>query len=107
MSEYIRFLPPSVLYVRKQLLQSQLESLNVLQRLDSYKKMRSQELELKVALKKKLDETEAEILAYIKLMPKVPASYDEPELTPEQKAKRQSLASEIEVIKQKLTMLNG
>jgi hypothetical protein len=107
MSEYIKLAHSAVVYSKKNLLQSQLESLHILQKIDAYKKFRSEELNLKIALKKKLDEARTEIAAFVKLMPKSSMPKEEIELNPEQQAKRQSLETEVEVIKQKLMILNG
>jgi len=107
MSEYIKLANPTVVYTKKQLLQSQLEFLKVLQKIDTFKKLRLEELDLKIAMKNKLNEINAEMVLYKKLMPQTSTPEEELELTPEQQIKRNSLETEIEVIKKKLTLLNG
>jgi len=106
MAEYVRLLKPSVLYAKKQMLQSQLESLTIVQRIKKYHELRQEELILKIELKKKLDEAKTEISIFEKMLPK-PRTETEPEfeMPIERQLKRNALEEEIESIRTKLVQL--
>ena len=108
MSEYVRLLHPSVIYSKKQLLQSQMEVLKNLQRIKAYHQFRDQELNLKIELKNKLDELKTDIQLFEKMLPKAPNQQKEEnelEFSPQAQAKRDTLEEEIENIRSKLRQL--
>ena len=55
-SEYIKLTYPEAVYGKKNLLHSQLGLLTSVKRVEEFKKLRSQELKLKIELKRKLEE---------------------------------------------------
>ena len=98
--EYVRLSDTEQLYGEKILLESQLSLASLLKKVKSYHKTRNEELLLKIALKKKLDEAKNDIKILEKLLPKVKSP--EEEKTKIQKAKPSSIESEIAELKRKL-----
>jgi len=106
MVEYVRLLKPSALYAQKQLLQSQLESLTIVQRIKRYHELRKEELILKIALKKKLDEIKTDISIFEKMLPKPQRTAEEEAILPiERQLRRNALEDEINTIRAKLSQL--
>ncbi len=68
-SEYVRFFGREALYGEKYLLTAELGVLGFIKRLRNYKKLRQEELILKIALKKKIDEVEEKLEIFDKLLP--------------------------------------
>lgn len=70
MTEYIQVSSEQKLYTEKSLLESQLGLLSVIKHLDKYKSLRNEELNLKIAIKGKIDELKEKIRIFEKLLPK-------------------------------------
>jgi hypothetical protein len=109
-TEFVRLSSPEKDFGEKNLLQSQLELLDLLQRFQKYKELRNEELVLKVTLKTKVEEALSFIDKLEKLLPKSTLK----ELTPEDKAKARAkiekaltLEEEIDRIRNKLMKLRG
>ena len=68
-SEYVRFFGREALYGEKHLLTVELGILGFIKRLRNYKKLRQEELILKIALKKKIDEVGEQLDVFDKLLP--------------------------------------
>ena len=106
MVEYVRLLKPSAVYAQKQLLQSQLESLTIIQRIKRYHELRKEELILKITLKKKLDEIKTDLSIFEKMLPKPQKGTEEESILPiEKQLKRNALEEEINAIRAKLANL--
>ena len=104
--EYVRILRPSAIYAKKQFLQSQLESLTIVQRTKRYHELRKEELILKIALKKKLDDIKTEISLFEKMLPKSQKVAEEDLSIPvERQLRRNALEDEINTIRAKLAQL--
>ncbi len=102
----MRFAHPSVVYAKKQLLQSQLEIISTLQRVKKYHAIREEELSLKLELKKKFDELKTEVAVFEKILPKQQRKEEDSfELPVEKQIKRSELEDEIDNIKAKLAQL--
>ena len=105
MVEYVRLLKPSALYAKKQLLQSQLESLNIIKRIKRYHELRKEELILKIALKKKLEDIKTELNIFERFLPKTQKGEEDLSMPIERQIKRNALEDEINSIKDKLAQL--
>ena len=68
-SEYVRFFGKEALYGEKYLLTAELGILGFVKRLRNYKKLRQEEMILKIALKKKIDEVGEQLDIFDKLLP--------------------------------------
>lgn len=68
--EYVRFSGTEKYFGQKNFLQSQLEVLNLIKSLSSYRKLRDEELLLKISLKNKIESCMEEINKLDKLLPK-------------------------------------
>ena len=107
-SEYVRLASPEKVYGQRHLLQSQLELLDLIQRFRNYKKLRNEELVLKVTLKSKIGETLNLITKLERLLPK--AHYKTPTPAEVKRKERKiekklSLQEEIEQVRAKLARL--
>jgi hypothetical protein len=119
-SEFIKIQDPTRKYGEKNLLISQLSTINMHQGVKEFKKLRKEELTLKLSLKKRIDEANESLTRLLKLLPKTkllePAP-EEPEeipsrpeekplhITPEEKEAPTSLEKEISKIRKKLATL--
>ena len=108
--EYVKFSVPEVMYSRKNLLQSQIGLLNLAKSCEEYRKLRKDELALKIVLKTKLDELKNSLGILNSLLPKIKIGSQsflensrEIEAT---RKKRLSLEQEIDLIKKKLATLH-
>ena len=102
--EYVKLSAPEIFFSKKNLLQSQIESLNVLKRFKEYQRLRREEFVLKVALKSKIDEAKNLLLLLNKLLP-VTSLKEEYEKDDSFRKAKLSLEEEIEYIKRKLERL--
>ncbi|MCA9485863.1 MAG: hypothetical protein KC506_03400 [Nanoarchaeota archaeon] len=108
-SEFVRISVSEKAFGDKQLLQSELELLNLVQSFKKYKELRLDELTLKVGLKAKLEELEAGVDKVEKLLPA--AGYHEDKKKIEHKVAKSrehlSLEQEIEKIRRKIGRLEN
>jgi len=75
-SEYIQLNYPEAIFAKKNLLHSQLGLLNSIKRVEAYKKLRNEELKLKIELKKKLEEAKILLDMFEKLLPKTKTEHE-------------------------------
>src|SRR3989344_4146898 len=68
--EYIKLSPTEIIYGKRNLLQSQVELLQTLQRYKTYHQLRKEELLLKVALKTKVEEALSSLASLSKIIRK-------------------------------------
>ena len=111
MTEYVRFSPQESIYGEKSILHSELLLLRIVKIVRNYKRLRKEDLVLRFALKKKIEE----ILEGLKLLDKVLPHDKLPELNKkkpksgkeEEKEDMEglSLEQELEVIRRKLERL--
>lgn len=101
-AEYVRLSGNEILYGEKNLLKSQLELADLLKKIKLYHKLRREELLLKIALRRKLEETSDSIKLFQKILPKTEA--DKPKVE-KKKIKPMTLEQEIEDIKHRLDKL--
>lgn len=116
MTQYVKLNPQEQLYGEKGLLQSQASILVINQRLHNYRKLRIEELMLKLLLKKKLTEAKEFLQQLDHLLPPAPVKKEKkkPELSEEiteeaqeeAKPKVKTLEDEIEEIRQKIARLS-
>jgi hypothetical protein len=109
-TEYVKFSAPEKIYGQKNMLRSELESLEVVKRIRNFKKLRKEDLVLRLALKKKIQESLENLKTLDKLLPhskmaglrkrKVQEDLEEDE-------ENLTLEQEIEVIRRKLNSLQG
>ena len=109
-TEYIKFSVPERIYGDKNLLHSELELLGIIKRIRNYKKLRKDDLILKLTLKKKIEEFLDNLQLLDRLLPqdKLPGldrKKREEELM-EMKGEL-SLEQEIEVIRRRLEKLQN
>jgi hypothetical protein len=111
--EHIKISSQELSNNKRNLLESQFSLLNSIKLLREYKKYRKTELDLKVQLKTKIDETLSEIIILEKILPK--SSFDD-ESKEKNKIDKEiishtkkdlSLEEELDQIKRKLLMLNN
>tara|TARA_Y100000310_G_scaffold345322_1_gene463776 strand:- start:6132 stop:6434 length:303 start_codon:yes stop_codon:yes gene_type:complete len=98
MVEYVRLSTSEQSQGEKGLLVSQLQLITMIKHLKKFKKIRKEELTLKVKLKSKIGETLSKMKSLNKALPKSPNLEKE---SPES----QSLENELSIIKQKLNKL--
>jgi hypothetical protein len=67
--EYVRLTDTEVNYTKKHLLNTELEALTSLKKLKQYKKLRNEELAIKVSLKSSLDSLSQQLIILNKLLP--------------------------------------
>jgi len=91
-SEYLKLNYAEAVYGKKNLLHSQLGLLTSVQNLEKYRKLREEELVLKIALRKKLEESKELLDAFERLLPKTKA---EEELEAEERAMERSKELEL------------
>jgi len=108
MGEYVKFSVSEKLYGQKHLLHGELESLGIVKRIKAYKKLRNEDLVLRLTLKKKINE----ILDGLKVLDKIlphskMAGLKKRKIESEFDAKNENLTleQEIEVIRRKLRRL--
>jgi predicted nuclease with TOPRIM domain len=107
-AEYVRVSPQEKYFGDKNLLQSQLELLHLIQSFQKYKSLRNEELVLKIALKNKVGEAINLVDKLERLLPVAHYKSSEPKETEHERKKRErklSLEQEIERIRQKLSGL--
>ncbi len=102
MAEYVKLSYAEKKYGEKNLLQSQLQLLNSIKHLKEYKKLRKQELLLKIKLKEKVIETIDELKMLDKRLPKVQPKH---KISRKENKENLSLENELEKIKNKLKAL--
>lgn len=109
-SEYVKLSPSEIVFGEKNLLQSQLEMINIIKNIKTYKESRKQELTFKIALKNKINDLNNQIKEIEKHLPKVkipeekkPGKYVR-EIT-EEEYEAISLEQELNEIKTKLSRL--
>ncbi len=111
--EYVRFSGREGLYGEKNLLKSELTLLGFIKRMRNYKKLRNEELALKIVLKKKVDELKGQLEILDKILPhtKMAGLIKRPKpknemagLSAEDKATL-TLEQEVEAIRRKLETL--
>lgn len=105
MISYIKLEPAENLYIKKNLLQSQLELLQTIKHQQIYKKLRKQELIIKIELKKILEEAIGEFKLLNKLLPKTQTIQHPKGEKIILESGRKSLESELLAIKAKLAQL--
>ncbi len=111
--EYVKFSGREGLYGEKNLLKTELGMLGFIRRIRTYKKLRNEELALKIVLKKKVDEVKEQLEILDKILPhtKMGGLIKRPKpkneniaLSIEDKAAL-TLEQEVETIRRKLEML--
>ena len=108
MVEYVRLSSSEKFYGQKVLLRAQLEAINNLNCFENYKKLRSEELVLRVALKTKIEETLETISKLSRMLPRADFSFLEAkkEFRVGMKEKKpSSLIEEVMLIRKKLEQL--
>ncbi len=110
MSElYTAFDLRAITEARKNLLSAQLNTIEILRVIKSYKEMRKEELNRKRDMQKKLNKLKREVDGLIKLLPKIPREKkkkEKKETKKEKKLKIDKLDQELAEIKAKLEELN-
>lgn len=86
-SEFIKIQDQARKYGEKNLLISQLSTINLHQRVKEFKKLRKEELVLKLSLKKRIDEADESLSHLLKLLPKTKLLEPTPE-EPEERPAR-------------------
>ncbi len=107
-SEYIRLSRPEKIYGEKNLLKAQMEILRLIKSFEKYKSLRKEELNLKILLKTKIDETQEKIKLLDTLLPKVKDKrflVKQEKESPLSLKKRLSLEQQIEFIRKKIESL--
>ena len=104
--EYIKLEPSEQVYVKRSLLYSEMEILNIIKGYKEFLKLRKLELSLKTTLRKKIKDVKEEMTILDKLLPKVKESHSDMEkLKSNYPKKRQDLEQEIQDIQRKLAEL--
>jgi len=107
-SEYIRLAPEEKVYGQSILLKSQLTFIDIIKRIEEYKKLRRKELHLKVNLKSKISEIYTSLEEFTSYLPKseykVPI-LEKPKVKTLDSKEESELKDEIEEIKRKLQNL--
>lgn len=108
-AEYVRLVPSESNFGQKNLLNTQLELLRLIQSFHKFRVLRDEELVLKVTLKNYIEETSKEIVKLERLLPKAEYKEKTEEVVkkPEEKKKphRLTLEEEIEKVRAKLGKL--
>ena len=100
MAEYVKISETEKKYSEKNLLQSQMRVIESLKHLKEYKKLRRQELLLKIRLKNKIEDAQSEIKTLKKALPR---TYNEPKpMSAHERQENLSLEQELNQIKSKL-----
>ena len=109
MVEYIKFSNQDKNFGERDFLQSQLELLNIIKRLNKYKDLRKHELLLKVALKSKLDKIIHSLSVLDKILPRIKFQKDDVagKIPIFKTTSNFSLEQEVELIKRKLALLSN
>jgi len=95
-SEYMQLNYNEAIFAKKNLLHSQLGLLTSIKRVEAYKKLRNEELKLKIELKKKLEEARVLLDMFEKLLPKTKTEH---ELEVEERMKEKEIKEYEEAIK--------
>ena len=111
MTEYVKFSGPESVYGQKYLLHSELDLIGIVKKIKNYKKLRQEELVLRVALKEKIDSFLESLKMLDKLLPhdKLPGlskkrhAHDVPGVTQDRESL--SLEQELEIIRRRLERL--
>ncbi len=105
-SEYVRFKKSEKKSIQKSFLTSQILLLDSLKRYNIYRKLRTEEMLLKIALKTKIEHVNNDMKSFEKFMPKTNlSSKDFPQI--EEERKNYTLEEEIDLIKKKIAALNS
>lgn len=112
MTEYVRLIRPEIVYGDKNILYSELGLLGIVKRIRVYKKLRAEELILRIALKKKFDEVLECLQILDKLLPhdKLAGLEKRRQKAKEEKAEGKenlSLEQELERIRRKIEHLRA
>lgn len=107
-SEYVGLTHPEKVYVEKNILQAELELLDSIKRLRAFKKLRTEELVFKIALKRRIGEVLDDLKTLDRILPKVAyvGKGEEGEEVEEVSKEELSLSKEIEEIRKKLAKLS-
>ena len=92
---------------KKNLLYAEMELLTALQKYERYKKLRKEELAVKLLLKKIITELHKEMDTIIGYIPQIRVGYSSAEAIKSTPAKRDVLAEEIAQIRRKIAMLSA
>ncbi|MEK6858764.1 MAG: hypothetical protein AABX53_02530 [Nanoarchaeota archaeon] len=104
--EYVKLTASEQAYSKKELLMSQMETLNIMKRYQKYKELRKQELALKSILKRKIGEVREELSVIDRSLPRMKEkTEDDNQITKVPVKKRHDLEFEIEEIKRKIERL--
>ncbi|MEK6934203.1 MAG: hypothetical protein AABW75_04995 [Nanoarchaeota archaeon] len=105
--EYIKLSHPEIIYGKRNLLQSQVELLQTLQRYKTYHQLRKEELLLKVALKTKVEEALSSLASLSKIIPKTHYAEEDSDILDifSFREDKKDLEREIETIRNKLAQL--
>ena len=104
--EYVKLTASEQAYSKKELLMSQMETLNIMKRYQKYKELRKQELALKSILKRKIGEVREELSVIDRSLPRMKEKTEEDnQVIRIPIKKRHDLESEIEEIKRKIERL--
>lgn len=107
--EFVRLAQGTLVYGKKNLLNTQLSVLNIIKNLAKFKTIRTEELVLKIALKNKIEEAKSNLLLLEKLLPKAAGKNGQQEeikeVDEEHEKKRHTLEEELAEIRRKLEQL--
>lgn len=104
--EYVKLTSSEQAYSKKELLMSQMETLNIMKRYQKYKELRKQELALKSILKRKIGEVREELAVVDRSLPRMKEKTEEDvQIAKTPIKKRHDLEFEIEEIKRKIERL--
>lgn len=109
-SEYIRLSMPESIYGEKNLLKAQIEMLKVIKSYEEYRRLRKEELALKILLKTSIGDAHEKVKFLESLLPKAKdpglGHKEEKKEDPRSVKKRMTLEQEIYMIKKKLEALH-
>ena len=110
--EYVRLSSPEITYTKKNFLHSELSILSLMKSYKEYQRLRKEEIELRLKLKKCVEETQGHLRLLEALLPKVslaPKEDKEKKVAKEQlhelEAEEHALDHEIEDIRKRLAKL--
>ena len=107
MAEYVRFTSPESIYGQKHILHSEFCLITAAKKIQAYRKLRQEELTLRIALKKRINELLDDLKLLDKLLPQDKlAGLEETKKGKSQKDKGPlSLEQELEIIRRRLFQL--
>jgi len=103
-SEYVNFKKHETVEIKKSFLTSQLKLLDTFKHFKEYKRLRTDELLLKISLKEKVSRLKENVKNLDKMLPK--AEHSSLNESFNEMSKRMTLEEEIDSIKKKLATLN-